>query len=502
MALIPADIGLRLRLDNELLPQQVAPVQEIAADLPRLQAGQIFTAQIRDVLPQNTYLALVAGKTVTLSLPESVKSGDILELVVVDQTPKTIIARLASQPGGATVDTTPYQHTTLSLTAQMLGTLLTAEGETPTAAPLNRGQPLLAQPPQSGADLVPVLSKAVTQSGLFYEAHQAQWVAGKLPLRNLLQEPQGAHPASVRAAALPPALTNSPAMALVQSLNQSSTLTQPVVPDSAVPTLPVVNINIDAESMAVVPPKDGSQPGKPAQALSNSPEPLTTPTLSPQLSKAVAESLLLYLANQSQEAELQGRLTAQTSNSVQSEIEPPAAHAKNLSQPAMSSSMPATPSATMSPVTGHADAVEVMRLQANPQAGGPAQALSMPDDLRALVQQQLDAAGTQRLLWHGEVWPGQTMQWQLEWQDQGSRNSGGGAAEPWSTTLRLSTPRLGTLEASLQLGAAGVRIALSTANGDSAADMRAGAADLGKALETAGVPLLGFSVKLDQENQT
>jgi hypothetical protein len=41
-------------------------------------------------------------------------------------------------------------------------------------------------------------------------------------------------------------------------------------------------------------------------------------------------------------------------------------------------------------------------------------ALAVPEDLRLLVQQQLDAVATQRLAWHGEVWPGQTLNWQIE----------------------------------------------------------------------------------------
>jgi hypothetical protein len=119
---------------------------------------------------------------------------------------------------------------------------------------------------------------------------------------------------------------------------------------------------------------------------------------------------------------------------------------------------------------------------------------TLPDELRALVQQQLDAAGTQRLLWHGEVWPGQSMHWQLEWQDaRGQANAE--EAEPWQTTLRLSTPRLGTLEAALSLGPAGVRMALSTAASDSAATLRAHVAELESALAAAGVPLRGFSAR-------
>ena len=36
-----------------------------------------------------------------------------------------------------------------------------------------------------------MLKQAITQSGMFYEAHQAEWVEGRLAKATLLQEPQG-----------------------------------------------------------------------------------------------------------------------------------------------------------------------------------------------------------------------------------------------------------------------------------------------------------------------
>ena len=89
------------------------------------------------------------------------------------------------------------------------------------------------------------------------------------------------------------------------------------------------------------------------------------------------------------------------------------------------------------------------------------------------------------------------MQWQVEWE--GAGNNSPEAEEPWSTTLRLTTPRLGEVEASLKLGAGGVRISLTTPEAKSAADLRAGAAGLEQALAAAGVPLRGLSVRNGQE---
>ncbi|MBI3525142.1 MAG: flagellar hook-length control protein FliK [Betaproteobacteria bacterium] len=414
MVLIPADIGLRMRLQNELLPQPITPLQEIPADLPGLKAGQVFSARIQEVLPENTYRALVAGKTITLSLPESAKSGDTLELVVVDRSPQTIIARLASPSGGAAqAGSAATPQTTFSPAAQLLSTLLVAEGDTPQAAPLNRGQPLLARAPQSGADLVPVLSKAVAESGLFYEAHQAQWVAGKLPLASLLQEPQGQ--------------LSSPQAQLVAQAQLAMQANK--LPPASLGRDPLAQPSTNAQGAA------GG--GTEAAARPNS-------------------------------------LIKEAATQLQAGVN------QNLS------------------LTTSQESADSQRMQANSQTHPSPVTQSVPDELRPLVQQQLDAAGTQRLLWHGEVWPGQSMQWRVEWDGQGGENPDQGALEPWTTTLRLSTPRLGEVAAALSLGTSGVRIALVTPYASSMSAMRDGAAELEQALAGAGVPLLGLTVRHDR----
>ncbi|MBS3936823.1 MAG: hypothetical protein KGZ43_11685, partial [Sulfuritalea sp.] len=197
MVLVPPDAAIRMRMQTESnLLQPVQPARATPADLPDLRPGQQFTARIQAVLPDTTYRALVAGKQITLQLPEGAKAGDELELVVIDRSAKVVIARQA-EGGGAQGQATPYPYLRFSPAARLIGQLLPAEGETTPPTQLNRGEPLLAQPPQAqgAAQLAQALGKAVAQSGLFYESHQAQWVGGRLPLAALLREPQGQHSA-------------------------------------------------------------------------------------------------------------------------------------------------------------------------------------------------------------------------------------------------------------------------------------------------------------------
>ena len=399
MALIPTDVGVNLRtqVDSPLRP--TAPVSEIPSDLPALEKGQTFTARIVEVLPEATYKALVAGKSITLSLPGGAKAGDTLELVVVDKTPRMVMAKLADAGAGLTSqEGEAYPHTTFSAAAQLIGKLLPAEGEAARPVALNQGEPLLPTPPRAGDEqlaqqLAPRLEKAVSQSGMFYEAHQAKWVAGQLPTQALLDEPQ----------------------------NQ---LLRPT----------------------------------PAGAGD------TTPTEKPG-------GLLQMLLGRGNASEQAG----------------PAENAKSHAAAAVAS-------AATSASAGTENADRTTQAAATTQATTPPPAQVVPDELRHLVQQQLDAAATQRMVWHGEVWPQQPMDWEI--QRDGSRRQGDDEAEgdKWTTRLALTTPRLGRVEATLELRPQGVHINLQSPAGQSLEDLQAAIPRLSSALEAAGVPALSIRV--------
>jgi hypothetical protein len=417
MALIPNDVGLLMRLqtDSRLL-QPLQPVSEIPSDILALRPGQTFSARIQEALPENTYKALVAGKSLTLSLPEGAKTGDTLELVVIDRSPKVVVAQLATKATTSDADQ-PYQFTTLSRAGQLIGNLLPAEGEALTPAALNRGQPLLAQAPLTGSQLVPTLETAVKQSGLFYESHQAQWVTGRLPLQQLLQEPQAQH---------------SNLAVLLAANGATST--------GAASTAPW-----DSLQKSVLMGRRDETPNLLQTLLGRSP----TDTVTEPAETSASPNLL--------------RAVASTPGSAA----------------AASSAADSAPAANSS--------------RAFAQSGQ-----SIPDDLRPIVQQQLDAVATQRLAWHGEVWPNQHMQWEVDWQS-GNNNAEEDEEQVWGTTLSLTTPRLGDVQARLQLTTAGVRIAIVTPIGATAADLRDAAPILEQSLAAAGVPLLGFLVKHDDE---
>ena len=191
--MIPSDVASRLQVSADAASRPVAQTQEIADKLSGLVAGQKVMAEIQAMLPNGTYRAMINQRSITLALPFSAKSGDSLELQVTENDGKLALAVL-SRPGGGKAGNESVSAT-LSRTGQLISNLFSganrAQGSGTPSVPLNGNQPIASAPPGSAQDLLPLLKQAITQSGMFYESHQAEWVEGRLPKAALLQEPQG-----------------------------------------------------------------------------------------------------------------------------------------------------------------------------------------------------------------------------------------------------------------------------------------------------------------------
>lgn len=83
-------------------------------------------------------------------------------------------------------------------------------------------------------------------------------------------------------------------------------------------------------------------------------------------------------------------------------------------------------------------------------------------ELLHLVQQQLHTLEQHHLIWSGQVWPGQQMQWEIQGQPehQPLRQD----ERQWSTEIELSLPRLGDVHARLVFAESGLRLTLRAAD--------------------------------------
>jgi hypothetical protein len=199
--MIRADVTNRLQPAADPALRPALPTQEITDKLSGLVAGQRLLAEIESLMPNGTYRALINQRVVTLALPFAAKSGDAIELEVAETDGKLTLAVVATPPPTATRAGDEAAATSLSRTGQLISNLLAGardlKGGT-MALPLNSNQPLAAGPPTSGRDLLPLLEQAITQSGMFYESHQADWIEGRYSKAQLLQEPQGKLPRTGR----------------------------------------------------------------------------------------------------------------------------------------------------------------------------------------------------------------------------------------------------------------------------------------------------------------
>ncbi len=441
--MIPSDLAARLRMlseasffDSEPPLQGLTRVREIQARLSELLPGQRFEATLQRSLPDGTFQAVVAGRTYTLALNHPAKAGDTLELIVTKANGQTIFAQAANAQaaGGANAPA-------LSSTGRLISFLLTGQ-PTPQPAALAGGRPLMDAPAiGSGAQFAPILRQALTQSGLFYESHQAKWLSGKTDVNSLKLEPQGQQQS---AGTTRSAGAGAPAGAATTAANQMASLL-------------------------------GGQPGA-----------------------AVREGLLLQLS----------RITGVTGgqgNEAEGADEAAAPGSRQTtSSPASANTTPAQPSGARAAATPASTAAQGAPARAAEEAAGQrspehavqqqttaARAAAIPERLIPIVHQQLDALGTHTYVWHGQAWPGQTLEWEIE-DPGGNEHDGAEGGDEWNTTLRLTMPQLGGVEARLHLTPAGVALRLLADDPDTVAALEAASAQLDSALSAHDLPLTGF----------
>lgn len=266
----------------------------------------------------------------------------------------------------------------------------------------------------------------------------------------------------------------------------------------------------------------GQPTPQPASLAGNQPL-LTAPPASgtqlvPLLRQALGQSGLFYESHQAQW--VLGKLdTAALLREPQGQQSAPgagqpgtgaSAGSAGPAAPATASATPSTPAAPAAQaaataaarIAGGADeAAQVdstrnaAALRAGVEEAAPVRAQQIPERLMPVVHQQLDALATQQYVWQGQAWPGQPIEWVIE-DPQGEAGTEGDEAEPtWNTTLRLTMPRLGGVEAQLHLTPAGVALRLRADDPATIRALDAGGAALASALDAANLKLTGLVVE-------
>lgn len=358
-----------------LVKTTVPPLVEVAetpAELPQWTAGQKLPAHVLASLPNGRFQVSIGDQVLDMNLPKNTQTGDNVELVYVANQPRltfvlsreTQATAKANAAAIAARGDVPFIQeeqaakapVTLSDTARFLGALMQKVAERQNdsqASSLIKSGAVVAEPPADSREFAVALRGALSQSGLFYESHQAQWVAGDRSLAELTREPQG-------------------------SISQQ--------------TAGNATAHADAQN---------------AQVLVN---------LQPDNQSAVA---------------------------------------------------------------------------------GKMAELIHPDTL-PIIQQQLQALDTHQLVWQGQVWPGQHMDWVVEERDARSNDNESEEAVIWNTKLRLQLPHLGTVSAALAFTSSGLRINLAASDAATAETLKVAQGKLHHSLDAAGLQLLGVSVERNE----
>ena len=146
--------------------------------------GQKFQATVQAQVAPGIFKVQVGEQLLQLQLPGNIRSGDTINLQVVSLLPRLTFNMVASANPLSTADQ-------LSATARLLSSLTQQPLQKP-FVPTISNTPLwtgTAGFPDT-SELAEKLHQALSQSGLFYESHQAQWLAGSRNIAQLMLEPQ------------------------------------------------------------------------------------------------------------------------------------------------------------------------------------------------------------------------------------------------------------------------------------------------------------------------
>jgi hypothetical protein len=111
-----------------------------------------------------------------------------------------------------------------------------------------------------------------------------------------------------------------------------------------------------------------------------------------------------------------------------------------------------------------------------------------------MVAQQLQVLEQQRLAWHGEVWPGQSMQWEISERESSAHSSDDPTLNAIQSNLKLQLPRLGEVSVRITMvnGRFSIRVQPQEAN--ILATMQSTRSQLAMNLQSAGLTLESLQI--------
>jgi hypothetical protein len=498
--------------------------------------GQTVPAEVLSKLKDGSYLVKVADNAVRLMLPGDTQVGSSVPLTVLTAQPRPTFQLGTSTPGGA--PTLLYTDAGVAeggeaATLPSQGTVVLPGSGKP-ASGAAQGAPGQPGAPATGAgagadaaadaDGVPGQVKpglpGTPASGTGTTAGNPAANAGNTAASGRPGLPAGAAPDTPDAPAGNAAQTGRPAVAAGNAAvpNPATTLATLATPAGAAQAQAQTAATLAAGTPGAAIPADAVKPQSLAATLLGK-APLTPANELPELSANTPQATLSSAARvlttilstsqagQAAQAALIGK-TALFGNAAPDTD----ALAQKLHETISKSGL-FYESHVAEWVKGERPLAELMRepqmqrlLQ---QQGGEtaARAAAGGPDLSAaqMINQQLHTQEQNRVLWHGQAWPGQEMQWDVrrDQREGGQGGSGDADGEPeqiWRSGVRFRLPMLGAVSAAVTLVGEQVHIQVQTDNDGSAVTLRAYASQLESAMAAAGAQLTSLTISQESDH--
>jgi hypothetical protein len=112
-----------------------------------------------------------------------------------------------------------------------------------------------------------------------------------------------------------------------------------------------------------------------------------------------------------------------------------------------------------------------------------------------LISLQLDTLEQRRIMWQGELFPGQQLEWEISDDTPEQKPDQSEPEKSWNSTVRFSLPSLGSVSATIRLTGDHVQVQVNTSNEETATTLRNHGKLLAEALDSAGSTLNSLLIK-------
>ena len=464
-------LGIRPVASTEAT-QRVASIadarQEAFDRFSSLSLGKLFKAEVVSSLTDGSFTVKIADTVVQMNLPAGAQVGDKLDMTLIANQPRPTFS-MPAQAGN-----TAASDANLSQTGKLIDTLIrTAQAEGAPATLVGKTA-LVASPTASPSQVASALKNTLAYSGLFYESHVSQWATGSRSLTDLMREPQAKY-------------SNSQLVAAALNFGSGKDADPTAATHSLAPGLTAS----DASPAETHVPSAAQLGPNPAAELNDPIPHAPTSSLSP----------LIESGNENTPpASMHGApaASASTADTHIASNAPQSANAQNAiaADPQTDTSQTTAAKANTSPEVSSHTKIGDGSQSINATSTSNPRPEAMQSETARMVSLQLDTLEHQRVMWRGEVWPGQPMEWEVT-EDAPDSHGPTGAEKSWQSVLRVELPSLGAVAATIRLTGQHVQVQMRAANESTAALLRSHGDKLASAMDAAGSPLDVLTVRQD-----